>query len=207
MATYELLKTGTMNVTNGSASIVGVSTIFLSGNVKKGDPIIIYASAGAQFGFIGADATDNLALTLDSAYEGATESGLSFSILRLNGIGDLGESVRRINQLVAQVESNAGLLGVSVDAIVDDIAGRATYDDEAAEYTILVLDCTGETGGAGRAAIYIMGTGGSADWQGPAYLTGSVSDVLTALGVNSITVSTSDPSGGVDGDLWFKVPA
>jgi hypothetical protein len=29
--------------------------------------------------------------------------------------------------------------------------------------------------------------------------------VLDALGIHSITVSTSDPSGGQDGDLWFKV--
>lgn len=35
----------------------------------------------------------------------------------------------------------------------------------------------------------------------------TVADVLSALGVNSITVSTSDPSGGSDNDLWIKVPA
>jgi hypothetical protein len=32
-----------------------------------------------------------------------------------------------------------------------------------------------------------------------------VSAVLTALGINSITISTSPPSGGVDGDLWLQV--
>ena len=34
----------------------------------------------------------------------------------------------------------------------------------------------------------------------------TVQDVLDDLGINSITISTSDPSGGVDNDLWFKVP-
>lgn len=33
----------------------------------------------------------------------------------------------------------------------------------------------------------------------------TVDDVLTALGVNSITVSNSAPSGGVNGDIWFQV--
>lgn len=34
----------------------------------------------------------------------------------------------------------------------------------------------------------------------------TVAQVLAALGVNSITISQSDPSGGSDNDLWFKVP-
>lgn len=35
----------------------------------------------------------------------------------------------------------------------------------------------------------------------------SASEVLTELGVGHITISTDDPSGGADGDLWFKVSA
>jgi len=35
---------------------------------------------------------------------------------------------------------------------------------------------------------------------------GTVGAVLAALGINSITVSTLNPSGGVDNDIWFKVP-
>jgi hypothetical protein len=33
----------------------------------------------------------------------------------------------------------------------------------------------------------------------------TVQQVLDALGIHAITVSESNPSGGVDGDLWFKV--
>lgn len=33
----------------------------------------------------------------------------------------------------------------------------------------------------------------------------TVTDVLTELGVHKITISESNPSGGVDGDVWFKV--
>lgn len=33
----------------------------------------------------------------------------------------------------------------------------------------------------------------------------TVTQVLDALGVHAITISESDPSGGQDGDLWFKV--
>jgi len=35
----------------------------------------------------------------------------------------------------------------------------------------------------------------------------TVQQVLDELGIHAITVSTEDPSGGQDGDLWFKVPA
>lgn len=35
----------------------------------------------------------------------------------------------------------------------------------------------------------------------------TVDDVLDELGVHSITISTDDPTGGSEGDLWFKVPA
>lgn len=34
----------------------------------------------------------------------------------------------------------------------------------------------------------------------------STTDVLAALGVNNITISTASPSGGQNNDLWFKVP-
>lgn len=35
----------------------------------------------------------------------------------------------------------------------------------------------------------------------------TVQSVLDELGIHSITISTLDPTGGVDGDLWFKVQA
>lgn len=35
---------------------------------------------------------------------------------------------------------------------------------------------------------------------------GTVDAILAALGINSITVSTSSPSGGEDNDVWLKVP-
>lgn len=39
----------------------------------------------------------------------------------------------------------------------------------------------------------------------PGVMGATVEDVLAELGVHSITISTDDPSGGVNGDLWFKV--
>lgn len=53
------------------------------------------------------------------------------------------------------------------DATVDDISGRATYDDEAAGFAVLVADT-----GSGRAAVYIKNSATSADWSDPAYYTG-----------------------------------
>lgn len=54
------------------------------------------------------------------------------------------------------------------DPQVADLVERGDYDDEDEGFRVLVSDT-----GDGRAAIYTMGDGGSADWSDPAYLTGA----------------------------------
>lgn len=51
-------------------------------------------------------------------------------------------------------------------------------------------------------------TGSGATWSDLIVIKGpTVAEVLAELGISSITISTDDPSGGSDGDLWFKVGA
>lgn len=47
--------------------------------------------------------------------------------------------------------------------------------------------------------IYVPGQG-PMEWVGAAY-----APLFGTMALRNITVSTSDPSGGVDGDIWFKV--
>lgn len=84
------------------------------------------------------------------------------------------------------------------DAQVDDIAGRAAYDDEAEGFIVLVNDS-----GDGRAAFYTMGGGGSGDWGPPAYLTGPYgpsSDITIG------TVTTGDEGDPADASITGTAP-
>lgn len=93
-----------------------------------------------------------------------------------SGAADDGDTVIRDNigrRYEKVAGSVASLLGITQ---VDDLTARAAYDDEDEGFNILVSDT-----GDGRAAIYTMGDGGSADWSDPAYLTGN--DGLPGTGI------------------------
>ena len=82
--------------------------------------------------------------------------------------------------------------GLHFDIQVDELADRAAFDAEAAGFAVLVSDV-----GDGRAAIYVMGSGGSGDWGAAAYVTGpaGAGDVaeaadLAALGSTDTTLRT-----------------
>lgn len=84
------------------------------------------------------------------------------------------------------------------DAIVADTTARDALDvsGEAIGYAVLV-----EAG----PELYFLTDPETPTWSSAIPFGASVAAVLTALGINSITVSTSDPSGGSDNDVWFKV--
>jgi hypothetical protein len=94
-------------------------------------------------------------------------------------------------------EAGAGPGGRFWDAEVDDVAGRAAYDDEDAGFAVFVADS-----GDGRAAVYFMGTGGSADWSDPFYWTGPAGqdgDAYESYGV-SIYAADGIATGGYYAD-------
>ena len=84
-----------------------------------------------------------------------------------------GDGIIADGELVAVEWNRKGEQGDSftADAEVDTLAERDAFDDEAAGFVLKVNDV-----GDGRTAFYTMGTGGTADWGAPAYLTGSEGD-------------------------------
>ena len=72
-------KTGTVSVTNGSATIEGTGTAFNSGNVVAGD---IFTVVGDNAWYEVASVTDADTLVLTANYAGTTASGASYAITR-----------------------------------------------------------------------------------------------------------------------------
>lgn len=134
--------------------------------------------------------------TLAVGWPGTTMDGDAYEIRFVN------DGVRVTAQTRRLLERLQNTYGLTPNAIVADLDARDAYDDEDEGFVVLVADYDGD-GGAG---FYRMGSGGSADWGPVVRLSGAtVSQVLAALGVTGITVSTENPSGGIDGQLWFKV--
>ncbi len=68
----DLVSTGTVSVSSGSATVTGSSTAFLS-EVQPGDQLLIAGTLREV-----ATVTNNTTLTLTTGYAGSTASGLSF---------------------------------------------------------------------------------------------------------------------------------
>ncbi|MEC9342623.1 MAG: hypothetical protein VYD64_02140 [Pseudomonadota bacterium] len=103
------LSTGTVSVTNGAKGVVGLGTTFATDLVRQGDLICIYATAGNQWGIVGAAPSSETAFDLHGNYEGATEGGLSFAIVRLNAVDLLADGAVKLNAILAILEDNATL--------------------------------------------------------------------------------------------------
>ena len=76
MAQY---KTGTVSVTNGSATVTGSGTTFTGGNVTAGD---IFTVLGDNTWYEVASVTDADTLVLAANYAGTTASGAAYAITR-----------------------------------------------------------------------------------------------------------------------------
>jgi len=132
-----------------------------------------------------ADVNDNDFETWGWIYVKAT-SGL-YRYAPASAATDDGDTVLQDNIGRRYVKVAATAIAAWADAHVADITSRGAYDGEAEGFVVLVDDT-----GAGRAAFYTMGDGGSADWQGPAYLTGTAGAAGAA------------GSAGADGDITWQ---
>lgn len=73
-------RTGTISLTNGSATVTGALTAFVN-NAYRGDTLYILSGADAGSVYeLDADASANTSLTLQSAFTGTTASGIEFAI-------------------------------------------------------------------------------------------------------------------------------
>lgn len=71
-------KTGTVSVTNGSATVTGSGTAW-SSNVSPGDGFVV---AGTSVPYTVASVSNNTSLTLSTPYQGSSASGESYAIWR-----------------------------------------------------------------------------------------------------------------------------
>jgi hypothetical protein len=119
-----------------------------------------------------------------------------------------------VTEFIQDLNIIAGGTGLSIDAF-DNYAGRSAFDDEylnAAGSKFAFLSLNGAAGAGPPIVVYVKNSAAHADWSAPLSIQGaagadgaSVQDVLDELGVHKITISVNPPSGGVDGDLWFRV--
>ncbi len=100
-----------------------------------------------------------------------------------SGAADDGDTVLRDNVGRRYLKIPATAATVFWNAAVDDLAGRDAFDDEEAGFVVFVAD-TGDE----RAALFVMGAGGSADWSPPFYYTGPQGDG----GIQSSNATISD---------------
>lgn len=158
---------GTVSLTNGSAEFTGTDTAWFFAGFREGDMLIDVAGA-TQFWAVISEITDNTAGTLTRPWEGPTLVDVAYR-MRFQPDG------ARVSAYTRQLLEKLRLVEQNFDAQVNDLAGRAAYDDELGPFgdergfAILVSDV-----GDGRAAIYSKNSNTTADWSDPAYFSGPV---------------------------------
>lgn len=92
-------KTGTVNVTNGSATVTGVGTAFVA-NVKVGEE---FRLQGANAGYEVTAVVSDTQLTIAPAYLGTTQTGQAYHIVPVKGF--LKGAYDALNNVLAQWDS------------------------------------------------------------------------------------------------------
>jgi len=194
---------GSISVAAGGLAVLGTLTAFLS-QVKPGDTLL----KGNGFAVIDA-VPSNTSLTLATPWNGTMLTDEpDYRILR-TGVGwhSAVEINARLTAIVAALEAGVGMKPDATGTLTD----RALNNAAAKGFIFVRTDVV-------PFQIYIKASATSGDWAGPTSMQGSpgapgtpgatTADVLAALGVPSITISTSDPTGSApENALWFKVPA
>ena len=99
--------TGTITVTNGSASVTGSGTLFVTNFVGANDILVV---DGAMY--VVKSVTSDTALTLTQPYAGETASGKSYDIVHLTGEDIVNLLARKVTELVEKY-------GLTVNSITD----------------------------------------------------------------------------------------
>jgi len=190
---------GTISLTNGSATVTGSGTAWAQPgiDVQEGDTLLNIPGAQGFNGAVIAAAVSDTELTLVLPWEGPTLAGVTYRLrFQPDGSRVKAESRNLIEMLsgpnipafqaldgtggdkipmftgtgAMTVISRTDLIaGVHYDVQVDTLADRDAYDAEPAGFSVLVSDV-----GDGRSAIYSKVTNTLADWSAPAYITGPV---------------------------------
>lgn len=217
---------GFISLTNGSVDFTGTGTGWLAATFREGDTIIDVTGATEFMGVI-ATIDDNDAGTLTKPWEGpdlvdvlyrmryhadgARVTAQARELIELLGNGNL--------QAFAALEGAANLVpmftapgaltlvnkslfvnGIAYDAAVDDMAGRAAYDDRPGPtddepgFAVLVRDIGGYP--YPMPALFNKESDANADWSDPALLRGEVGEPPDLVNVNVTSVPYTDPAAG-----------
>lgn len=230
---------GTLTLTNGSVDFTGTGTGWQAFAAGEGD-FFAEIVGGEDFAPpIIATITSNTAGTLTRPWAGPTLTGVAY---RMRHYWDSGRASAQSAQLREQL-GNGNIVafsalegpgvpvfdgphslvirpetdfinGVAYNVQVDDMAGRAAYDGQAAGFAVLVAD-VGNTFGlenAGRSAVFSKRTNTTGDWTDPAFVTGppGIAPVITAEvevlpSSGTAIVNVTPISGGYN--LDFQLPA
>ena len=192
----------TVALTNGATELTFSGTALLA-NVKVGDELIAAGGSGHI-----TEVIDDETATIFPPWDGTNGPAVAFRIVR----GPEWAPTSVLNQqanLIIQL-LRAGLL-MAPNAYSTVAGDRDQYDGQRKGFLFALVPAEGS---GDPAQMCVKDSDANGDWSdyweniGPAGADGAtVGDVLAALGVNHMTISTADPSGGVDNDLWFKVPA
>ncbi|MCX5570629.1 hypothetical protein [Kaistia nematophila] len=194
---------GSISVAAGGLAVLGTLTAFLS-QVKPGDTLL----KGNGFAVIEA-VPSNTSLTLATPWNGTMLTDeQDYRILR-TGVGwhSAVEINARLTSIVAALEAGIGFKPDATGALTD----RAANNAAAKGFIFVRTDVV-------PFQIYIKASATSGDWAGPTSMQGNAgtpgapgattADVLAALGIPLITISTNDPTGTApENALWLKVPA
>lgn len=221
--------TGTATVAADGTTVTGQSTAWLQA-VRAGDLFGTHVGDPVRI----ASVDSNTQLTLAYPWKGPAQTESAYEIqftpydtgyqaavrqlltmLASGNVEALAELTGEYNALPIFLGPGAmGLIskeelvnGVHFDVQVDDLAGRAAYDDRLEGYTVLVADV-----GDGRSAIYMKNSAATGDWSDPAYITGPVGPLpdVTVGATNTLepgssaTVTGTPTAGGIE--LEFGIP-
>lgn len=206
MAVLSDITAGTISVANGSPTVTGVGTAWQIQGFKEGD---FFLAIGAQLVAVILSVNSNTSITLTKSWEGATLSGAPYRLryqadgervtakaqqlidsLTDGFLSDLVDIVPSPNTILGIDGSNNTVLiprtdliqGVQVDAEVETLAERATYDGQPTGFSVLVANV-----GDGRSAIYFKLSNTPGDWSDPAFLTGPSGTVVQSGPYNPAT--------------------
>lgn len=227
-------KDGTATVNNGSTTVNGQNTLFIN-SVLPGD--FFGSSQGVWVRIESVNANDSL--TLSHPWPEASQTAAPYEIMLQTDNARMQETSRQLLETLSSgnnyslgqlngnvdqipifsapgvftlVSKNELLSGVNFDVIVNDMAGRAAFDNQNTGFTVLVIDI-----GDGRSAAYAKNSATPGDWSNPIYITGEQgeSGPYTEITVGMVsTVPYGTPANvtatPVDEDtvaLNFEIPA
>lgn len=194
------IKSGTVNVTNGSATVTGVGTTWLTDGAAPGG---VFVRQGDEVVYRIASVTSNTQLTLTAVYGGASGSGLAYSItmeqtpnlnLPLLAPGSIG-TVPIFNEAVVALDGIGGTVGDLGTAAFRDVMTSLT--DTSTPNALMPRGAFG-VGRSNADSLVILSDVHDINAGGDYYVTGSTDNIPPATGSYQIKAIAS---GGVNNNL------